>query len=542
MPHLKRHYFTEKECLMGKIENPNKISKKARRELIEVMRPQYQTASWLDKMKILDGIVAATKYDRKYATRLLNKPIVKKGENFNKKKQNPRLYDEHVKNALFSVWYSANQICSKRLVPFLPDFVESLERHGHLRLTKDVKDKLLKISPATVDRMLKPERQRIGKSPGTTKSGSLLKHQIKVRTFTDWDDVIPGFLEIDTVAHCGGDISGQFINTLTLVDIATGWVELIPLLRKSPSDVIAGLNIVKKLLPFSMLGLDTDNGSEFINFDVLDYCEENEITFTRSRAYRKNDQAHVEEKNGSIVRRLVGYDRFEGKQAWIAMSQLYRYLRNYINFFQPSMKLASKSRQGAKVTKKYHAAKTPYQRILINDAISNSVKNKLGQQYYKLDPVKLMDQLEQSQRALFKYGWMPLETTAPLIETDKKLEKEIELLIDVPKLKLYSVGKKPDGRSKPWKTSSRPDLFASVWDKLRLKLELNPEKTAKSLMEELVEKDPSNFKISQLRTLQRKVKKWREKQTIYEDQIEEILNSESKSKSRDQEKETVSQN
>ena len=323
---------------MGNTIISKTISRKARQELLEVMRPQYQAAQWADKVKILDGLVAATNYERKYATRLLNKPIKERNTSQTKKKPISRIYDDQARSALISIWYSANQICSKRLVPFLPDFIDSLERHGHLRLSKDVKEKLLNISAATVDRILRPERQRIGKSPSTTKHGSLLKHQIKVRTFSDWDDVTPGFFEIDTVAHCGGDISGHFLNTLTLVDIATGWVELIPLLRKCGSDVIAGLNIVKRLIPFSMLGLDTDNGGEFINRDVLNYCENNEITFTRSRAYRKNDQAHVEEKNGSIVRRLVGYDRFEGRSAWIAMSVLYSYLRNPLNFF-PLMRL-----------------------------------------------------------------------------------------------------------------------------------------------------------------------------------------------------------
>ena len=428
-----------------------------------------------------------------------------------------------------SVWYSANQICSKRLVPFLPDFVDSLERHGHLRLPADVKEKLLNISPATVDRMLQPERQRIGKSASTTKPGSLLKHQIKVRTFADWDDVVPGFLEVDTVAHCGGDLNGQFLNTLVLVDIATGWVEMIPLLRKSASDVIAGIKIVQKLLPFSVLGLDCDNGVEFINYEVLNFCEDNEITFTRSRAYRKNDQAHVEEKNGSIVRRLVGYDRFERRPAWLAMSELYRYLRQYINFFQPSMKLASKRRQGAKVTKKYHVAKTPYQRILLGDDISESVKAELEQQYFDLDPICLMERLEHSQRTLFEYGWMPLEKETPLApEIEQKLENESESSMEVPKMKHFPGGNKLDGRSRPrprtWRT--REDAFKDVWSELKLKLELNPEQTAKSLLEELVRKDPTNFNMSHLRTLQRRVAHWREEQTIYENQIKKILMSE----------------
>ena len=525
---------------MGNIKNTKTISRKARLELVEVMRPQYQSAQWTDKMKILDGLVAATSYERKYATRLLNKSTEERDTFPTNKLPIPRIYDDQAKNALMSIWYSANQICSKRLVPFLPDFIDSLERHGHLRLTKEVKGKLLNISPATVDRILQPERQRIGKSPSATKHGNLLKHQIKVRTFSDWDDVTPGFFEIDTVAHCGGDISGQYLNTLTFVDIATGWVELIPLLRKCGSDVIAGLNIVKRLIPFSLLGLDTDNGMEFINYDVLDYCEDNKITFTRSRAYRKNDQAHVEEKNGSVVRRLVGYDRFEGRLAWISMGKLYRYLRNYINFFQPSMKLASKSRQGAKVTKVYHSAKTPYQRILMNESISDSVKANLKLQYLDLDPIWLLKRLEESQEDLFEYGWMPMEKVEPAPPKKSFVQKtKSESLMEIPKVKLFPGGNKPDGRSMPRTWRTREDAFDDVWGSIKLKLELHPEQTAKFLLEELVKRDSLNFNMSQLRTLQRRVALWREEQTIYENQLKKLLLTDMRNHSFTEEKESV---
>ena len=226
-----------------------------------------------------------------------------------------------------------------------------MEHHDHLRLPADVRAHLLSISPATVDRMLSPERENIKKSVSTTRRGNLLKHQIKVRAFADGDDVNPGFLEADLVAHCGGNTNGAFLNTLVLVDISTGWLECMPLLRKCASDIIDGLRVADELLPFPLQGLDTDCGSEFINYDLLDYCEDRFITFTCARTHRKNDQAHVEEKNGSVVRRLVGYDRFEGREAWEALAKLYCVLRKYVNFFQPSLKLLEKERQGAKVSK-----------------------------------------------------------------------------------------------------------------------------------------------------------------------------------------------
>ena len=190
----------------------------------------------------------------------------------------------------------------------------------------------------------------------TTRPGNLLKRQIRVRTFTEWDQVRPGFFEADLVAHCGESAEGSFLHTLVLVDIASGWTECMALLRRSEADVIGALNAVRQALPFPLLGLDTDNGSEFINYELLRYCREEEITFTRSRPYRKNDQAHVEEKNGSVVRRLIGYDRYEGVKAWRALTELYSVLRWYQNFFQPSMKLLRKQRHGAQLRKFYDQA------------------------------------------------------------------------------------------------------------------------------------------------------------------------------------------
>ncbi len=194
----------------------------ARRELLISVRQKYRKAGWDEKGKILDGFVAATDYDRKYAIRLLSsdieltlKPV---------KRLTSQKYDGQVLQALLFVWHAANQICSKRLAPFLPALVEAMERHGHLRLPVDVRTRLLRISPATIDRLLRPEREKQNLSVTTTRPGSLLKHQIKVRTFADWDDVVPGFLEADLVAHCGGNTNGAFLNTLTLVDIATGWL------------------------------------------------------------------------------------------------------------------------------------------------------------------------------------------------------------------------------------------------------------------------------------------------------------------------------
>lgn len=262
-----------------------------RREILNSIRVRYQESDWQEKGKILDGFIAASGYDRKYAIKLLNSNAV-----INKPvptRQSRVKYDEQVRQALIALWYAANQICAKRLVPFIPELVSAMERHGHLHLPAAVREKLLTISRSTVDRILRLEQDRAGKSVSTTKRGNLLKYQIQVRTFADWDDVLPGFMEVDLVAHCGGNTNGAFLNTLTLTDMTTGWTECLPLLRKSAGDVIIGLKLAQELLPFPLLGIDSDNGSEFINHDLMGFCDDNKITFTRSRAYRKNDQAHT---------------------------------------------------------------------------------------------------------------------------------------------------------------------------------------------------------------------------------------------------------
>ena len=513
------------------------MSLQMRREFLISARYQYQQSEGLDKRKILDSFLAASGYDRKYAIRLLNSSneIIKLPQ----QRQSSVKYDEPVKQALIAVWYAANQICSKRLVPFIPELVRAMERNGHLNITAEVKEKLLGISRSTVDRILTMEKRKNGKSISTTTSGNLLKHQIQVRTFADWDDVTPGFLEADLVAHCGGDTNGSFLNTLTLTDISTGWTECLPLIRKSSGDVIIGLKLAQSLLPFPLLGFDTDNGSEFINHEVLEFCDDNKITFTRSRAYRKNDQAHVEQKNGSIVRRTVGYDRFEGRAAWEALGEMYQTLRLYINFFQPSLKLLSKQRSGAKVTKKYDTAKTPHRRINETETIDSEIKDELNRQYDKLDPVELLGKLKQLQSKLFQYSWLSnatqeidgepsisnssaeiLGNSETAINIDSKSKKAIN---GITQLSHFRYTGKTDKRKGPRNYRTRKDPFERVWDEIKLKLELNPEISPKALLDGLIIKYPNEYKPGHLRSLQRKVSRWWKEQHDQEAQLRAIM-------------------
>lgn len=333
------------------------MSLRARRELADSICERYNRASRKRKSTILDEFTAATGYTHKHAIAVISRPSPSTAL---RRRRRPRLYTDEVRQALATVWEASNRLCSKRLVPYLSTFVTVLERFGHLELDPETRACLLGVSAATVDRMLYEERHGRPHSLSTTRPGPLLKHQIPVRTFTDWNDDRVGFLEADSVAHCGSSMAGTFLNSLVLTDIKTGWTECKALLYKDQDFVVQALADVQKRLPFLIRGLDTDNGSEFITSKLLAYCEREAITFTRSRPYKKNDQCFVEQKNGQIVRRLVGYDRYEGLEAARVLTELYEVVRLYVNFFQPSMRLVSKSRIGAKTKRIYDVPRTPY--------------------------------------------------------------------------------------------------------------------------------------------------------------------------------------
>lgn len=375
------------------------MSQRSKRELLEAVRPRYLKASKKKKQSMLDEFVAATGYHRKYANRLL-----KQGAPANRGKPRGRqkVYQGEVVVALTRIWELCGRICSKRLHPFIPEMVKVLERHDELHLAEDTKALLLQMSRATIDRCLQPARFEPRKGLSTTKPGSLLKKSIPVRTFADWDDARPGFLEIDLVAHCGDSTAGQYLNTLTAVDIATGWVECLPILHRSQSMVSEAICKLRERLPFPLLGLDSDNGSEFINETLYRYCLQEEITFTRSRPYKKNDQAHVEQKNWSVVRRLIGYDRFETPAELALLEAIYLDLRLYTNFFQPVLKLLSKERVGKTIRKRYDVAATPYQRVLNSPDVDLKIKAGLINLYLQRNPVPLRNQMDENIALLWK--------------------------------------------------------------------------------------------------------------------------------------------
>jgi hypothetical protein len=284
----------------------------------------------------------------------------------------------------------------------LPEGVKVLERCGELSLAAETKTLLLSMSRATIDRVLQPVRLKTRHGLSTTKPGSLLKHAIPIRTFTPWDEEQPGFLEIDLVAHCGESTAGQYLNTLTCTDLCTGWTEVRALRYRSQTTVRDALHTLRADLPFPLRGIDSDNGTEFINDLLFRYCQDEEITFTRSRPYKKNDQAHVEQKNWSVVRHTVGYDRWESEEDYLLLQSIYQDLRLYINFFQPVLKLIAKERVGTQTIRRYDDAQTPYQRVMAHPDIPLEVKARLTYQYVQLNPVTLRHSLDEKVARLWK--------------------------------------------------------------------------------------------------------------------------------------------
>jgi hypothetical protein len=522
------------------------MSLKARQELLAATAERYQKAVKKQKQRILDEFAAATGYHRKHAITLLRQHSKRQVEPKKADKRGRRReYDDEVKAALVIAWEATSRICSKRLVPFLPTLVAVLEKHGYLMLSVEVRQKLLEVSPATVDRLLYDIRHnRRGRGIGRTQPGALLKQKIAVRTFADWNDERPGFIEADLVAHCGAITGGPHLHTLVFTDIATGWMEFKALLFRDQDTSLTAIRQLRSQLPFELLGLDTDNGKEFLNYAVLDYCLDEEITFTRSRAYKKNDQCYIEQKNGSVMRKFVGYDRYEGLEPCRILDALYVVLRLYVNFFQPSLKLTEKKREGSRVRRKYDEARTPYERVLASEVVSEEAKASLKAEFESLDPVALLRHLDRLLDELWAYAYREPVTTLdldgdrlsadgnqPQVAGVSRPEAGRPFFESMPEQAALQTGgvqlaqppalEEPAGRSERqyrhqkrrrqgerwWRTW--PDAFADVWPVVEEWLRAMPDLHAQTLFKLLQQKYPGQFNDGQLRTFQRKMRAWR---------------------------------
>ena len=328
------------------------ISMATRNELVVALAGGYASSSRMERGRILDEFTAVSGLHRKHAMRLL-----RAGQAGRRSGPRPgrRLYNEVVREALIVIWEASDRVCGKRPRPLVPIVVEAMERHGHLQLAPAVRTGLEAMSAATIDRALRDAREPGGgRKRRNAAPSAAIRRNVPVRTFDGWDDPAPRFVEADLVAHSGPTAKGSFVQTLTLTHIATGWTECAPLLVREQHLLTEVLTEVRKRMPFALLEFDTDNDSGFMNQTVKTYCEEAGLVFTRCRPYRKNDQDWVEQKNGAVVRRTVGYRRYEGLEAAAALARLYSSLRLFVNFFQPSFRPAKKARDCAKVKKKYH--------------------------------------------------------------------------------------------------------------------------------------------------------------------------------------------
>ena len=487
-----------------------KISRSARGELMGALKQRYSEASKEEKTRILDECVALTGFHRKHVIRVLSG---KSRSPCTERKTCRKIYNEAVKEAMIVLWEAADRICSKRLKPSLPELLAAMERHEHLQLESEVRARVLSASHATIDRILAPIRGE-AKARKKRRPASKASKRVAVKTFSDWKKTEPGFLEIDFVLHSGGSVAGSFIHTFTATDVDSGWVECIPLLAREQSLVVEAMRILKQQLPVHVQGINSDNDSAFINDTLTEYCDKSGIKFTRSRAYRKNDQAWIEQKNGSVVRRLVGYERYSGVVAGQVLARLYQASRLYTNYFQPSLKLREKIRDGAKVKKRYHKAATPCDRLLAHSKVSDVTKECLRAQQQQLDPIDLLHKIREHQAAL----------AALAAPEDMALQPEREsleqFLSALPQLwragEVRPTHRKQVEGARSWRT--REDPFMAVWPDVLSWLEAAPDITAKELFERVQKEHPGQYPDSQLRTLQRRVREWRHvmaKQLVY---------------------------
>jgi hypothetical protein len=480
------------------------LSLATRRELIEAIAGRYHAAARTEKKQILDEFIEVTNFHRKHAIRVLRRVAAHLPSASDAPRA--RTYDEAVLQTLTLLWEAADRICGKRLKAAIPALLDSMERHGHLKLDAEVRRLVLAASAATIDRMLACTKDR--SRQGRRKQGvnTPLRKSIAVRTFTDWNDPPPGFFEMDMVAHCGKSVAGSHVHSLVLTDIASAWTIAAPMLVREQTLIIMTVEELRRELPFPLLGLDVDNDSAFINSTLLGYCRERGIELTRSRAYKKNDQAWIEQKNGSVVRRMVGYGRLEGTRAVAELAQLHRAARLYVNFFLPSFKLQSKIRKGARLSRKYDKPATPYERLLASDKITDEQKDQLRQTFATLDPIQLLSQVREAQNRLAQ-----LEAGAASVEppaTHTTVDQFVRNLGTAWKQgEIRATHRKRNAAPRSWRT--REDPFEGVWPTIQQWLNEKPDALSKDLFERLQANLPKSFQPGQLRTLQRRVKEWR---------------------------------
>jgi hypothetical protein len=532
-----------------------KMTHTARAELTDVVRRRYCASTGAKKRKILDEFIAVTGYHHKSAIRVLNaEPITKRRQT----RVRPSLYDEAVRAALIVLWEASDRVCGKRLRALLPILLPALERNGHLHLRDPMRQKILAMSASTIDRLLRVPRSATGLKK-RRRAMPEARRRVPVRTFADWNEPPPGSMEMDCVAHCGDANRGSYVNSLVLTDIATGWTEAAPLVVRESGLLVETLERIRQGLPFALSALDVDNGSEFVNESLINYCLSHGIELTRSRPYRKNDQAWIEQKNGAVVRKLLGYRRFQGIAAAQAITRLYGASRLFVNFFQPSFKLAEKHREGAHVSKRYHPPQTPCERLLLAESLPDAAKTKLREVASALDPLKLLEEIRavQAHLVMLADGETPPRVMAEppdlsafisglssawrageirptfSVEAKPRFLRGLQAVVqqDAAQARSKNVAAlaavtQPLAQTPPAipaeKTPERPQLIYAepgtrafhaltmVWPLVCRRLEGFPNINSTQLFEELCIQFPGRFHAWQVRRLMKRVKVWRQ--------------------------------
>jgi len=489
-----------------------RISMLARSELLEAVGARYRGAPRSERSRILDEFAAVTGYHRKHAIRLLSGAVRDaKVEGCSPGIAKPVtarrcIYGHEIRDALIQLWEVSDRICSKRLRPMVPVLLEALERHGQIAVDDAMRSRLLAVSAASIDRLLTEVRLVAGGGRRRPAGfGSAVRRSVPIRTFNDWGSPSPGWVEVDFVAHGGTTVAGNFVQTLVLTDVATGWTECIPIVVREAAMVVHALRRARELFPFPLRGCDFDNDGLFMNELVVDWCRAEELEITRSRAYRKNDQAWVEQKNGAIVRRLVGYGRFEGMLAAESLSRLYAAARLHGNLFQPSFKLKQKRREGARVIKTYHAPQPPVTRVLADASISEADKTRLRGILAAADPVVLLAEIRAAQAELGKR----VDTRGPAAAREKAAAPiDFERFAASLKVAWPEGERRPTHRRRYMRTKLvvRTKMLDAVRDQLLAWLEARPAISAVEALERLRGLYPDRFGADQLRTVQRFMK------------------------------------
>ena len=500
----------------------SRLQRQRRRQLLEAARSRYQSLSYQEKGALVDELVELSGYHRKSVLRLLHQqpadhgdPPARAGADHESAAAlGRRRYGPEVVQLLETLWEASDHLCGKRLAAVLPTLVEALERHGHLEIEPALKALLLQVSPATIDRLLAPARSAQGGQHRRRRSRIVtgVRRRTTVRTFNGWKSVEPGWFEMDLVAHCGGRMEGPFLWTLVLTDVASGWSECVPLPSRDGLLVRSALQELRKLIPMPLRGIDVDNDTAFMNEELERWCAEARVPveLTRSRAYKSNDQAWVEQKNGMLVRRVVGHRRLEGAQQLERLCQLYAALRLFTNIYQPSAKRIpfeeGDIREGRRPRRRHDEPLTPADRLLRWSGMGRKGRHRIEKLQQQCDPVALLGTIRHNQAALVNGGREPDQERESASTTSQELDSFLDSLR---LLWQRSEPAKRGGWQAPTRTyRTRADPTLSCWHLVLEWLLADPLLTGRQAMQRLDREQPGLYGGS-LRTLQRRMTGWR---------------------------------